>query len=124
MRDITTTDLSDFGFREIEMARDLLDAWVKNGLPDDFNSLGVTVMLNRNSGNVFLTNEGYQVATMNGDTLESFYSSPYEGLEGFFDELLEEYKDMYHGDQEWFHELAKGLGREDEIPVDCDEESV
>jgi hypothetical protein len=44
-------------------------------------------MFNPNSGNVFFTNSDYQVAMMNGDKLESFYVTPYEGHEGFKDEL-------------------------------------
>lgn len=83
----TTTDLSQFGYREIKMASELLNAWVKNGLPDDFEHDEVTVMMNTNSGNVFLTNSEYQVAMMNGDSLESFYTCPECGHEGFKDEM-------------------------------------
>ncbi|KKL53199.1 hypothetical protein LCGC14_2277870, partial [marine sediment metagenome] len=42
MNEITTTDLSKFGFREIAMARDLLVEWVERGLPDDFEQDEVT----------------------------------------------------------------------------------
>lgn len=112
----TTTDLAKFGFREIKMAAELLNAWVEHGLPDDFSDDEVTVMMNQNSGNVFLTNSEYQVAMMNGDKLESFYSSPYEGKEGFFDDLLPEYLDMHIEDQEWFREIAEALEREDDLP--------
>jgi len=45
--------------------------------------------MNRSSGNVFFTNEDYQVAMMNGSDLEMFYSTPYSGHEGFADELKE-----------------------------------
>lgn len=83
----TTTDLAKFGFREIEMLRDILDAWVKNGLPANFDGDGVHPMMNMNSGNVFLTNENYDVAMMNGDDLESFYNCPECGHEGFADEM-------------------------------------
>ena len=51
-----------------------------------------------NSGYVFFTNSEYQVAmceTNEHNKLElySFYSSPYEGKEGSFDELLDEYEE-------------------------------
>lgn len=118
----TTTNLADFGFREIKMARDLLDAWVNNGLPEDFDNSGVVLMMNRNSGNVFLTNEEFEVAMLNGDTLESFYNSPYEGREGFFDDLLTEYEDMHEEDKQWFRDLAERLGREEELPKEDGEE--
>ena len=83
----TTTDLSKFGHREIKMASELLNAWIDKGLPDDFESDGVTVMMNFNSGSVFLTNSEYQVAMMNGDNLESFYSCPICGHEGFKEDM-------------------------------------
>jgi hypothetical protein len=117
----TTTNLSNFGFREIKMARDLLSAWVDQGLPDDFVDEEVAIMMNQNSGNVFLTNAEYQVAMLRAEHIESFYTSPYEGREGFFDELVEVYADMHHEDQEWFKDLAESLGRTDELPEDTDE---
>lgn len=83
----TTTDLSKFGMREIEELKDILTAWVDKGLPEDFNGEGVHPMFNMNSGNVFLTNEDYQVAMMNGDSLESFYSCPECGHEGFMADM-------------------------------------
>lgn len=83
----TTTDFAKFGNRERKMAEELLRAWREQGLPDDFDDDKVTIMMNHNSGNVFLTNAEYQVAMMNGDTLESFYTCPYCGHEGFKDEM-------------------------------------
>lgn len=60
-----------------------------NGI--EFNRINneVTIMMNTNSGNVFLTNEDCQVAMLNGDTLESFYYTPYSGHEGFLEDLIE-----------------------------------
>lgn len=118
MNEIITTDFSKFGYREREMAEALLTASRTQGFPQDFEDSEVTIMMNFNSGNVFFTNSEFQVAMMNGETLESFYSSPYEGKEGFFDELLEEYGDMHPEDQEWFREIAKNLNREDEIKTE------
>lgn len=86
-QETTTTDFAQFAVRERRMAQELLNAWEKQGLPDDFNDDGVTFMFNRNSGNVFLTNSDYQVAMMNGDTLESSYNCPECGHEGFKDEM-------------------------------------
>lgn len=112
----TTTNLADFGFREIKMARDLLDAWVNNGLPDDFSNDGVVIMMNQNSGNVFLTNEEFEVAMESEGKLYSYYNSPYEGLEGPFEQLVEEYPTMHEEDKEWFRDLAERLDRSDELP--------
>lgn len=88
--EIVTDDMSRFGFRERKMARELLEASEEQGFPDDFNQDGVKIMMNFNSGNVFFTNEDYQVCMMNGDKLESFYNCPYCGHEGFKEEMQHE----------------------------------
>jgi hypothetical protein len=120
----TTTNLADFGSRERSMLVELLQAWQAQGLPKDFDESEVVPMMNLGSGFVFLTNADFQVAMLNGETLESFYTSPYEGKEGFFDDLKGEFEDMHHEDQEWFRDVAKGINREDELPqVEEDEES-
>ena len=67
-----TENLADFGAREREMAAKLLAA----GLPDGFNDGGVKLAFNRNSGYVFLVNEDYQVAMMNGGNMQLFHSLP------------------------------------------------
>lgn len=90
MKEITTTDLSKFGYRERVIARELLEAWEVQGLPEDFENDKVTIMFNLYSGNVFLTNSEFQVAMMNDETLESFYNCPQCGSEGFDGE--DEYK--------------------------------
>lgn len=82
----TTTNLADFGYREKKMAAELLTAMCQ-GLPDDFDDDQVTVMMNTSSGNVFLTNDNCDVAMMNGDKLESFYSCPECGHEGFKEDM-------------------------------------
>ena len=111
-----TENFADFGIRERRILADILDAWNKNGLPDDFSDDNVRPAMNMNSGFVFLVNDDCQVAMMNGDKLESFYSTPYEGREGFFDDLIDEYADMHREDQEYMRDVARALYREDEIP--------
>lgn len=123
MADGYTENLADFlsGARERRMVLEILKAWESGGLPDDFNEDGVKIAFNSNSGNVFLTNEDFQVAMVDGLCLESFYSSPYEGREGFFADLLEEYPDMHREDQEWFRDIAKATNKEGLLPAVDDE---
>lgn len=102
----TTTNLADFGTRELMIVRDLISLMME-GLPEDFCNNEVVPMFNQNSGYVFLTNSEFQVAMINGDVLESFYCSPYEGLEGFYDDLKEQYEDMHEDDKEWFDNLKQ-----------------
>ena len=88
----TTTNLAEFGYRELDMAADLLKAYANGKGPDEFYTEGVTLMMNQNSGNVFLTNDDYQVLMMNGDSLEIWHYTPYEGHEGFAEDLKAEYE--------------------------------
>lgn len=86
--EIVTTDLAKFGFRELRMAADLLDAYCKGNWHHD-NELTdcVRVHMNSHSGNVFLSDEDYNVAMMNGDKIEMFYSCPECGNEGFAEDI-------------------------------------
>lgn len=79
----TTTDLKDFGYYELKETARLIQAKIDWGFPDDFYEDEVTIMMNKKSGNVFFTNSNFQVAMMNGDTLESFYYCYECGHEGF-----------------------------------------
>jgi hypothetical protein len=83
MKEVITTDLAAFGARERAMLVDLLSAWKDQGLPYDFDTYNVVPMFNTKSGCVFLTNEEYQAAMLNGDKLESWYYCPNCGHEGF-----------------------------------------
>jgi hypothetical protein len=97
----TTTNLADFGYREFDMAADLLKAFANGKGPSNFDLDGVTLMMNQNSGNVFLTNSEYQVLMMNGDDLEIWHFTPYNGHEGFAEELKADYEanpDNWHED--------------------------
>lgn len=86
-----TRNLADFGMRELEELRDILSAWIENGLPDDFYDEGVVPEFNPDSGYVFLTNDDNQVVCLTDDgKLESWYYTSYYGHEGFFDDLVAE----------------------------------
>ncbi len=50
---------------------------------------GVTVMMNRNSGNVFLIDSEYNVGMMNGDKLEQWHYCGDCGHEGFAEDVFE-----------------------------------
>lgn len=93
-------DLSLFGARELDMAAKILTAWSDNGLPEDFYKSGVHLEMNHSSGCVSLTNDECQVCTMNGDELEMFYWTPYSGIEGFADDLIEQLE----CDTDYFHD--------------------
>ena len=103
---VITADLHRFGQRELSMAADLLTALTT---PDRrcATDEGLTLNMNMNSGYVFLSDENYNTYMMNGDQLEQFLCSPYDGHEGFYDELVEEYDDMHPDDKEWLIDHAR-----------------
>jgi hypothetical protein len=85
-----TRDLVSFGYRELSLAGELLSALKKDKDKTRFLSNGVAIEFNPNSGNVFLVDEDCNVAMMNGENLEDFFSCPICGHEGFLE-------DMKHG---------------------------
>lgn len=99
-----TSNLAEFGLRELAELRDILTAWIDgSGLPDDFYSDGVVPAFNNNSGWVFLTNDEYQVAILADGKLESFYTTSYSGHEGTFEDL------MYEASSDWDPEDLEDL---------------
>lgn len=110
MSDFYTENMGEFGSRERKMAAELLS----QPLPDNFSTDGVRVAFNKNSGFVFLVNDDYQCAMMNGDTLEIFHSTPYHGHEGFLSDLLDEYSpdDLHADDVEYLRQAAEAEGVE------------
>jgi hypothetical protein len=80
MDKIVTKDLTEFGYRELEEAGILLQAYSENP-----SILGdkVEVFFNRNSGCVFLSDEDCNTAMMNEDNLELWHWCPECGTEGF-----------------------------------------
>jgi hypothetical protein len=121
--DYYTEDFADICScsRERHMLIDIMQAWGDHGLPNDFDDTKVRPAFNRNSGHVFLVNEEFQVCMLRDGKLESFYTSPYEGKEGFFDDLVEEYGDMHPKDQRWLRDIAKATGQT--IPNTDEEDS-
>ena len=79
----TTTDLADYGRIELHELSKLIAAMESQGLPEDFSGGGVHPMMNKNSGNVFLTNNDMQVAMLNGNDLEIWHYCGNCGHEGF-----------------------------------------
>ena len=69
---MNTRDLSKFGHRERQMAAKLLTAIGTTNDTTKYLGDDVAVEFNPNSGNVFLVDGDFNVAMLNGDTLEDF----------------------------------------------------
>jgi len=92
-----TYDLNDFGARELDMAVELLDKYAKaveNG-EDIGLSTNVRIAMNSNSGDVFLTDDDYNVVMVNPETkqVEKYYTCSNCGFEGFEDEFRDHSED-------------------------------
>jgi len=100
MSDVYEVDFSNFGYSEITMAQEILNAYMKSDL--QLSGSGMKVCLNPNSGFVFLSDEDYNVWMLNGENLEQFYSCPNCGHEGFKEEFedqeCEDCKSIFKGD--------------------------
>ena len=83
-----TQDWSEFGYREIEMAKELL-----SHIKEIDSSGQVKVEFNPSSGNVFLVDDDYRVWMMNDNQIEEFFSCPYCGHEGFKEDMEHEPED-------------------------------
>lgn len=77
---IVTTDLSKYGYRELNEAANLLKAYSENG--SDFLGNGLQLNFNMNSGYVFLTDEDFNVGIIENGKLVQFYSCFNCGNEG------------------------------------------
>jgi len=109
MNNVYTENLSEFGFIELIEAGKLLSA-IKNGFPLDFSKENVKIGFNKDFGSVFLTNENYEVCMVDDDgNLFSYYTTPYQGLEGSFEELMEEYEEMHVDDQAYMQNIKENI---------------
>ena len=73
---------------------------------------GLTLNMNTNSGYVFLSNEDYQCFMMNGHNLEQFHSTPYGGVEGFFEDLVDQWEHLEDEDQDYVLEVMEYAGND------------
>lgn len=106
MNNIVTSDISQFGFREKDMAAELLKTHGSSSDHTKFLGNSVNVFMNMNSGYVFLSDEDYNTAMMNGDNLEDFFSCPNCGNE----ESSSDFRAAF--DNECCQEYANDLGLE------------
>ena len=91
--DVVMLDLSKFGTRELGFAVKLLNLYASRKLSEfankNFYQEGVSLNFNTKSGNVFLTNEDYQVLVENNGELEMLLYCPNCGNEGTPNEFLD-----------------------------------
>ena len=92
---IVTSDLKDFGYRELIEVEKLIRALRENGLPNDFSNEDLSIMMNRDSGFVFFTNAEFQVSMVHDDNkLYEFFSCIECGNEGELEDICDNPEDF------------------------------
>jgi hypothetical protein len=105
---MTTTNLAEFGRRELQMLGELLQHYAANQYVHPYwTNTQVQAMYNRHSGNVFLVDEDYNVLMMNGFKLEAFYTLPYNGDEGFIEDFSQDEDDYNREDWEYLQSIVE-----------------
>lgn len=100
--DCYTENFADFGAREISILKDILEAWLTHGLPDDFYNDDIRPAMNLYSGEVFLVNADYQNVMLNNENkLEVLHYLPYSGREGFLSDLIEDRSEQDFHPDDW-----------------------
>jgi hypothetical protein len=110
-----TTNLSEFGRREIAMASELLNQLANRNTTELFDAYftheGTNLFFNKRSGYVFLNDENYNVGMINPNNgmLDLYITTAYTGTEGFINELMSEFDDLHPEDQKQILELKGEL---------------
>jgi hypothetical protein len=107
-------ELSVLGFREIGMLAQLLQAWSDQKLSSLAKKYFAELEdwgYNSKSGFVFLVDIYYNVLMYNDSIkkLDLFLSTPYEGQEGFIEDLLIDFKTLDEEDQDFVERYYKDL---------------
>lgn len=116
---IISFHISEFSQAELREAGQLLIEYAKRNttsINPRFTNYNVTLCINTNTRNVFIYDDNYECMMLNGSKLEGFYTSPDEGFEGFFDELVENMDATWSdNDIAWISRLAIDLGQYDKV---------
>lgn len=105
-------ELNFTGHRELALQDELLNLYKSNKLTSlasaHFGELK-RVGCNVNSGNVWLEDEDYNCLMVNGEELDLFISTPYSGIEGFLDDILNEYplNELHDDDAEYLETMKE-----------------
>ena len=113
MEDTFRVNLTEISDTNLDRLVEILVAWKLYGLPAtfyDIDHIEFVVKSGKKYDDVtFITNSDDQMAMLNGGMREEFYTSPYDGHEGFEEDLKAIYHDMHEEDKEWFDSVEDYL---------------
>lgn len=112
MQDIITSDRKKMNPQEVKK---LLNFIQNNNLPKNFNRDQMRIECNTRSGCHFITNDDCEVLVFNPvfNKPEFWFITPYNGVEGFFEDLVGCYLGMHEDDQDYMKQIAKNENKED-----------
>ena len=118
-------DLSTLGNRELLIATELLKAYAENNKTEVFKERFYKLKdigYNNYSGDVFLTDENSNCGMLNDGIIDLYFSLPYDGKEGFLQDLVNDY-DPHSLDKEDLKQMLdyiKDAGSSIELPKTWD----
>jgi hypothetical protein len=85
-------DLDEFGGHELNMAADVLRAFVNHMIPNDFCMDDVALIIDKFDRSAFLTNSDAQTLKLHDGALELWYNTPHDYHVGYASDLKSEYE--------------------------------
>ncbi len=100
-----TSNLEQFGVEGLHEAKQIMEAWLLDGLPSKFYDAGISIKIDVTTEMVYLINEDEQKAAYNPRTgkLEIYHVLP-SGLEDFESEIINRNDTLSEEDTEYYSE--------------------
>lgn len=105
MNHLTLDNLETWSKEDLTTVIKMIELFRDGKYSKDFYPTEVTILKNPDLDVIYMTNEDYYVVVYKDGELVSYYTSPYAGIEGTFEELSEQYDEMCEEDKEWFDEI-------------------
>ena len=105
MKQLSLSNLEEWSKEDITTVIKMLELFRDGKYSNDFYPEDVAIFKNTDLNIIFMANDEYSVLVYKDGELVSYYTSPYAGIEGTFEELSEQYDEMSEEDKEWFNEV-------------------
>lgn len=107
MKHLTLDNLEEWPKEDLTIVAKMIELFRDGKYSKDFYPAEVTILKNPDLNVIYMTNADYYAAVYKDGELVSYYTSPYAGIEGTFEELSEQYDEMSEEDKEWFNDIKR-----------------
>lgn len=107
MKQLSLSNLEEWSKEDITTVIKMLELFRDGKYSNDFYPEDVAIFKNTDLNIIFMANDEYSVLVYKDGELVSYYTSPYAGIEGTFEELSEQYDEMSKEDKEWFDDIKR-----------------